>query len=66
LENLSRTVRFKAIEIKLIDEFISKNPLFDFSSLTRLAVLEFIENPKLHITPVDPRKSRPISKGKDH
>jgi hypothetical protein len=52
LENLSRTVRFKELEIELIEEFLSKNPFFDFSSLTRIALVEFIKNPSIQITPV--------------
>jgi len=52
MENLSRTVRFKETDLELIEEFLKKNPFFDFSSLTRLAVLEFIKKPTLQITPV--------------
>ena len=53
-ERLSRSVRFKEAELELVDEFLSKNPFFDFSSLTRLAVMEFIKKPTLQITPVSP------------
>jgi hypothetical protein len=56
-ENLSRTVRFKPDEIKLVEKFLSANPLFDFSTLTRTAVLNFIRNPQITVTPVtDPVK----------
>jgi hypothetical protein len=55
LENLSRTIRFKEDEIRLIEEFLDKNPFFDFSSLTRLAVSEFVKNPTLQIKAVTPK-----------
>jgi hypothetical protein len=58
LENLSRTTRFKEDEIRLIEEFLDKNPFFDFSTLTRTAVIEFIKNPSVRITPVSPKGSK--------
>lgn len=53
MENLSRTVRFKAHELEQIDEFLQRNPFFDFSSLTRIAVTEFIRRPTLRIQPIE-------------
>lgn len=47
-----RTVRFKAEEIDLIDEFLARNRFFDFSTLARIAILEFIKNPSVKIQPV--------------
>lgn len=52
IDTVSRTIRFKSEEIELITEFLEKNPIFDFSSLTRIAIRKFIENPKMEITPV--------------
>ncbi len=66
METVSRTIRFNSEDIELIDEFLDKNTFLDFSSLTRLALMEFIKNPKLQITPIEPRKHRAVSKAKDH
>lgn len=49
VDTVSRTVRFKPGDLDLVDEFLEKNPLFDFSSLTRLAVMEFIKNPNVQV-----------------
>jgi hypothetical protein len=59
VENLSRTVRFKESELKLIEEFLERNPFFDFSSLTRIAVIGFIKQPSVQITPVG---HKPVSR----
>jgi hypothetical protein len=64
MENLSRTVRFKEEELRLIEEFLSKNSFFDFSSLTRIAVSEFIKNPSLKLQPVEPNLKTEHTKGK--
>jgi hypothetical protein len=58
VETISRTVRFKSNEVRLIDEFLEKNPVFDFSTLTRIALLEFIKNPSLEIYPVAKKDKR--------
>lgn len=47
-----RGVRFTEQEEKLIDEFIRKNPFFDFSTLAKVAILEFIRKPAINFTPV--------------
>ncbi len=64
LENLSRTVRFKEPEVRLIDEFLKRNAFFDFSSLTRIAVMEFIKQPTVQITPVG-TKAAAVSRSKE-
>lgn len=51
-DTVSRTVRFKTEELKLIDEFLKSNSFFDFSTLTRIALMEFIKNPSVQIKPV--------------
>jgi hypothetical protein len=53
LDTVSRTVRFKKNEADLIDRFLRENPFFDFSSLSRVAVLRFIKDPKLDLRPID-------------
>jgi len=53
LENQSRTVRFTKEEVRDIERFLRKNPFFDFSALTRLAVAEFIRNPKFQVKSID-------------
>lgn len=47
-----RTVRFDENEVKLIESFLKKNSFFDFSTLARIAIRKFIQNPDLHIEPV--------------
>jgi hypothetical protein len=49
---ISRTIRFKERDLETIDEFLEKNPFFDFSSLTRIALTEFIKNPSMQIVGV--------------
>ncbi len=48
-----RGVRFTEEEEALIEEFIRKNPFFDFSTLAKVAILEFIRRPELRFTPVN-------------
>ena len=57
MDNVSRTVRFKREEVDLIERFLEVNPFFDFSSLTRVALTQFIQDPKL------PLKAIPMPKG---
>ena len=57
MQHSTRTVRFKKDELKLIDQFLEKNPFFDFSSLARLAIKQFIREPKFDVTPVNPKKN---------
>lgn len=52
----TRTVRFKQSELSQIDEFLNKNPFFDFSTLTRVAIQRFITDPDLKLVPVEPHK----------
>lgn len=44
-----RTVRFTEEDIKFIEAFLKKNYFFDFSTLARVAIRNFIENPHLQI-----------------
>ena len=54
----TRAIRFSEKEEKLINEFLKKNPFFDFSSLARTSILAFIQNPKLEIKPIKAPKAR--------
>ena len=54
METVSRTVRFKKDEADLIDRFLQSNPFFDFSSLTRIAMMQFIQDPRLPLNAVKP------------
>lgn len=47
-----RGVRFSNVEEKLIEEFLRKNSLLDFSTLAKVAILEFIKRPQINLTPV--------------
>lgn len=47
-----RGVRFTEQEETLIEEFLRKNPFFDFSTLSKVAILEFIKKPSINFTPV--------------
>lgn len=61
MSTISRTLRFNFDEINLIEEFLNKNPLYYFSSLTRLALKNFIQNPKLAVHFVN-RSSQKLAK----
>ena len=55
----TKAIRLSKDEEKLINEFLAKNPFFDFSSLTRMALLQFIQNPQISLQPVTTKnKSR--------
>lgn len=53
-----RGVRFTEKEEVLIEEFLRKNPFFDFSTLAKVAILEFIKKPELNFTPVGPKTKK--------
>ena len=48
----TRAIRFSDKEQRQIEEFLAKNPFFDFSTLARMAILEFVENPKMTLKAV--------------
>ncbi|OQW48551.1 MAG: hypothetical protein A4S09_13700 [Proteobacteria bacterium SG_bin7] len=50
----TRAIRFSTAEEAQIEEFLKNNPLFDFSSLARMAILGFIKDPKITIHPIKP------------
>lgn len=47
-----RGVRFSDEEEKLIEEFLRKNSLLDFSTLAKVAILEFIKKPHIELVAV--------------
>ena len=47
-----RTVRFDDKQITRIEEFLGRNPFLDFSSLTRMAIDQFVQNPTVQIQPI--------------
>jgi hypothetical protein len=62
----TRAVRLSDKEERQIEEFLNANPFFDFSTLARMAILEFIKNPKITIQPIkqtSQRKDRKSSNG---
>lgn len=48
-----RAVRLSPEEEKLVQSFLQKNPLFDFTTLVRAALREFIRRPQVSLTAVD-------------
>lgn len=54
-----RAIRFSEEEEKLIEEFLAKNPFFDFTSLGKVAILNFIRKPTVTIQPI---ADNPVSK----
>jgi hypothetical protein len=49
---VTKAVRFSKDEEEKINLFLNENKFFDFSTLARIAIIQFIENPKLEIKPI--------------
>lgn len=47
----TKAIRFSDKEDKAIKDFIEKNPYFDFSTIARMAILNFIEKPEIELKP---------------
>ena len=47
----TRAIRFNDKEEEAIKDFLEKNPYFDFSTVARMAIINFIENPELKLVP---------------
>ena len=58
----TRAIRLSVQEDKLIEEFLKKNSFFDFSSLARTAILNFIKQPSVQIQPIKVSKGREKSR----
>lgn len=54
----TKAVRFSEQEDKAIKEFLAKNSFLDFSTLARMAILNFIENPNLNLKPAKIEKQK--------
>lgn len=48
----TRAVRFSDSEEKKISDFLELNPLLDFSTLARISIMNFIENPEIKLNPI--------------
>ncbi len=55
-----RGVRFTEQEEALIEEFLHKNPFFDFSTLAKVAILEFVKKPELNFTAVSKKSKKEV------
>jgi hypothetical protein len=55
-----RGVRFTKQEEALIEEFLRKNTFFDFSTLAKVAILDFIKAPQLNFTAVGKKSKKEI------
>ena len=53
MPDITKAIRLSHEEWERIAKFLKQNPFFDFSSLARTAIHEFVRNPKLVITGVD-------------
>ncbi|MEQ1666662.1 MAG: hypothetical protein ABL927_14955 [Bdellovibrionales bacterium] len=53
----TRAIRFSKTEETQIEEFLSKNSFFDFSSLARVAILGFIKKPTVSIQPIKTKQA---------
>lgn len=53
-----RAVRLSPAEEKQVQEFLKRNPIFDFSTLARTALMRFVKQPNMEIKSVNPRKQK--------
>ncbi len=60
-----RAVRLSDKESELIQKFLSQNPIFDFSSLARTAILKFIANPEIKLQGVQSTGKKQATRGID-
>jgi hypothetical protein len=56
-----RGVRFSTDEEAQIEEFLKRNSLLDFSTLAKIAILNFIKHPRLSLTPVRRKDRKSVS-----
>jgi hypothetical protein len=45
----ARAIKFSDTEMEMIDDFLKLNPFLDFSKLIRIAVTNFLEDPKIQL-----------------
>lgn len=56
----TRAIRFTEEENNAIKEFLKLNPYFDFTTVAKMAILNFIQNPSLNLqaTKIKNQKSK--------
>lgn len=47
-----RGIRFNDKEESLVEEFLKENPLIDFTTLAKIAILEFVKKPQITLKAV--------------
>lgn len=47
----TKAVRFSAEEDSAIKDFLKTNKYLDFSTVARIAIMRFIENPEMNLKP---------------
>ena len=57
-----RGIRFNEKEEAMVEEFLKKNPLLDFTTLAKIAILEFIKAPQISLRAI----SGKVKKGVRH
>jgi len=59
----TKAIRFSEKEEKMINSFLQENPYFDFSTLGRMAILSFVQNPKIEFKAIKrPKNSATTNK----
>lgn len=53
-----RGVRFSEKEEALVEEFLKRNPLLDFTTMAKVAILEFIKNPQITLQGVTAKEKK--------
>lgn len=54
----TRAVRFSDEENEAIKEFLKNNPFLDFSTVAKMAILNFIEKPDIQLKPTKLKKNQ--------
>jgi hypothetical protein len=55
-----RGIRFNEREEAMVEEFLIKNPLLDFTTLAKIAILEFIKDPKFNLKAVSRKEKKGV------
>lgn len=55
-----RGVRFNLEEEALISEFLKRNPMLDFSTLAKIAIIEFIKSPQINLVAVSEKPKKGV------
>ena len=58
-----RTVRFDNKDLSKIEDFLKQNSFLDFSSLARMSINHFIENPTVQIKAVQNKTAKASKNG---